>query len=758
MTWLKALLICLLLAPAIAHGQALPGQTPAAADPPAAAAEPTSPEAARDMVARLSDAEVRALLLERLDVVAAEQRPRGGGGAGGLEDFLEHATFGVVDAIWAAVVRAPLLWRYQSQSFANFWETLGPAGIGELFGVLLLAIFAGLAAEFAFHRLTRNWHRADADAGAAQRAGEAAEWRTTFQFLTKRLCRDLFGVLLFFLVARLVGRSIISEELVPFGGVIMLYLVALPRLGAAFSRFVLAPHRPDMRVVYVNDDTARFLHRHQIGLFILIGFSIAIVAFNNLNGVAMGQSRLGFWLNLAVHLYVIWIVWRARDGISDMMRGPSDSLTPGEAWFARVYPWFGIGVSVAMWIVVNILVSYQAFELLQRAPHYTTMFLLLLAPLFDTVVRGVVNHVSPPITGEGPLAEAAHQAALRSYVRIGRVIAFSVVVLMIAKVWGIDFHNLAAAGVGAQLAGRLFEIVFVIAIGYLVWESVSLWINIKLAKEQTAQGIDLNAEEPGGGVGGSRLSTVLPLLLSISRAAIVVVFALIALGNIGIDITPLLAGAGIVGLAVGFGAQKLVTDVVSGIFFLVDDAFRTGEFVEVEGTFGTVERISIRSMRLRHHKGPLHTIPYGEIPKLTNYSRDWVIMKLKFTVPFETDPNKVKKIFKKIGAEMLEHEELGQDFMQPFKSQGVFDFDDVGMIIRGKFMSKPGRQFVLRKEIYNRVKQAFEENGIDFARREVRVAIPSLENDKQLDDSQKAALAAAAADAARDATSEPAKA
>jgi small-conductance mechanosensitive channel len=138
----------------------------------------------------------------------------------------------------------------------------------------------------------------------------------------------------------------------------------------------------------------------------------------------------------------------------------------------------------------------------------------------------------------------------------------------------------------------------------------------------------------------------------------------------------------------------------------------------------------------------VHTIPYGEIPKLTNYSRDWVIMKLRFTVPFDTDPNKVKRIFKQIGKEMMEVPEYAADLLQPFKSQGVFDFDDVGMIIRGKFMSKPGRQFVLRKEIFNRVKKAFEENGIAFARREVRVALP--EGVSGLSEDDKAAIAAAA--------------
>lgn len=226
-------------------------------------------------------------------------------------------------------------------------------------------------------------------------------------------------------------------------------------------------------------------------------------------------------------------------------------------------------------------------------------------------------------------------------------------------------------------------------------------------------------------------------------SAIVVIFVLLALGNIGIDITPLLAGAGLLGLAIGFGAQKLVSDVVSGIFFLIDDAFRIGEYVEVDGTAGTVEKISIRSMQLRHHRGLVHTIPYGEIPKLTNYSRDWVIMKLKFTVPFDTDPNKVKKIFKKIGTEMMEEPLYKDGFLEPFKSQGVFDFSEVGMVIRGKFMAKPGQQFTIRKEIYNRVKAEFGAAGIEFARPEVRIAMP--EGHEEPGDAELQAAAKAAA-------------
>lgn len=414
-----------------------------------------------------------------------------------------------------------------------------------------------------------------------------------------------------------------------------------------------------------------------------------------------------------------------------------------------------------MWWVVEIIASYKMWDLLIGWPHIMTILLVGYSPFIDTVVRGLVRHLTPPMLGEGVVAEAAYRSAKQSYVRIGRVLAFVFVLLVIGRIWGIDFGNLAEAGVGAQFAGRFIEILAIVAVGYLVWELVSLYINRRLAAERTMAGFDLNDDEPGGGegggVGGSRLSTVLPLLLGVAKAAIATIFALIALGNIGIDITPLLAGAGIIGLAVGFGAQKLVADIVSGIFFLVDDAFRTGEYIEVSSTVGTVEKISIRSMQLRHHKGPIHTIPYGEIPQITNYSRDWVIMKLKFTVPFETDPNKVKKLFKNIGKEMQEVPEFAADLLQPFKSQGVFDFDDVGMIIRGKFMAKPGTQFTLRKEIYNRVKKAFEENGIDFARREVRVAIPNLDASDKLDDQTKTAITAAATQAAQNMETPPEK-
>jgi small-conductance mechanosensitive channel len=117
---------------------------------------------------------------------------------------------------------------------------------------------------------------------------------------------------------------------------------------------------------------------------------------------------------------------------------------------------------------------------------------------------------------------------------------------------------------------------------------------------------------------------------------------------------------------------------------------------------------------------------------------------------------KIKKIFKKIGQELIEAEEFDGDFLQPFKSQGVLEIDEVGMVIRGKFMCKPGKQFMIRKEIFNRVNKEFAANGIEFARREVRVALPSMENAHDLTAEDKAAIQAAASQAAQEQTTDAA--
>ncbi len=700
-----------------------------------------TPEAVNAMIARLSDNEVRALLIDQLATGTANEQITKDVS---VIDFLINSFKGIGVQIGDAVDRLPILGTKQSEAFRSFFAAPDPVGFLPFIGFFLLAISIGYAAERLIRLLARSW-REQID----NRARSDGLWNA-LRLLAMRFTLDVSGLVVFYLVANNVLEAAMASTKLAGAQLTLVYLIMLPRIALAISRFLLAPHRSDLRVMHIDDISATYLHRHQAILIGLVGFQIGIIAFNQLNGIPTGEMRLGFWTNGLIHLYFIYIFWQLRQSITGMLIGSDNDVTPTEQTVARFYPGFLIGLSILMWIVAAIIVFHERFDLVSGGNHLWTVVIFSYAPVFDTAIRGLVRHLVKPMQGQGSVAERAYQSTKRSYIRIGRLLIFAVVVMLIANLWDIDFHNVASAGLGLQAAARFIEFLMILAGGYLLGEIITLWINRKLADEQTASGANLEEEEiggEGGGAGSSRLSTILPLVRATAQVIIFIMTILMGLSNIGVNITPLLAGAGIAGIAIGFGAQKLVTDIVSGIFFLIDDAFRSGEYVDVEGTVGTVEKISLRSMQLRHHRGHVHTIPYGQIPKITNFSRDWVIMKLRFTVPFDTDLNKVKKIFKQIGADMMEVPEFAEDFIQPFKSQGVLEVDDVGIVMRGKFMAKPGKQFVLRKEIYQRVQKAFEANDLQFARKEVRVKLDEVPG-RELTEQDKQAIAAAAAESA----------
>jgi moderate conductance mechanosensitive channel len=213
----------------------------------------------------------------------------------------------------------------------------------------------------------------------------------------------------------------------------------------------------------------------------------------------------------------------------------------------------------------------------------------------------------------------------------------------------------------------------------------------------------------------TRLLTLLPLLRTTMAVVFVTLFTLSALWTLGIQIAPLLAGAGIFGLAIGFGAQTLVRDVISGVFFLIEDAFRIGEYIE-SGTSaqGTVEHISFRTVALRHSSGPLTFVPYGLLGTVRNDSRDWVIDKFNLPLPLSADSEKIRKMIKGIGDEMTLDPELGQLIREPLKGK-LYRVDPGVKIFRCKFMTAPGCQFEVRTAALKKIEAALVEAGIPFA-------------------------------------------
>ncbi|MBA5777849.1 mechanosensitive ion channel family protein [Stappia sp. F7233] len=350
-------------------------------------------------------------------------------------------------------------------------------------------------------------------------------------------------------------------------------------------------------------------------------------------------------------------------------------------------------------------------------------------------------------------AEALEREAARSPYRElldhgGRILALVAAGAYLLFAWGVPLTD------DRNITAKLGEVAIIIFAGYLIYRAVQIAIDRKISLERG--GVEDKGDEIEiGGKGETRLATLLPLFRNFLLITIVVLGSMVVLSELGVNIAPLFAGAGVVGLAVGFGAQTLIRDIFSGAFFLIDDAFRKGEYIDIGSVKGTVEKISIRSMQLRHHRGPLNTVPFGEIQHVINYSRDWAIMKLAFRVTYDTDVDKMRKLIKKFGQQLLEDPDYGPKFLQPVKSQGVTDLDDSAMIVRVKFMTRPGDQFELRKVVYAGIRDLCAREGIKFAHREVTVHVT---RDKKPGDDAEADDGTEPVESSDDLTEEEAKA
>jgi small-conductance mechanosensitive channel len=197
---------------------------------------------------------------------------------------------------------------------------------------------------------------------------------------------------------------------------------------------------------------------------------------------------------------------------------------------------------------------------------------------------------------------------------------------------------------------------------------------------------------------------------------------MMALAALGVEIGPLIAGASVIGVAIGFGAQSLVRDVIAGMFYLLDDAFRVGEYIQSGNYKGTVESFSFRSVRLRHQRGAVYTVPFSLLGAVQNQSRDWVIDKLTVGITYDSDIDLARKLIKQIGLELAEDPEFKPLILEPLKMQGVDAFGDFAVQIRMKMMTLPGENFVIRRQALARIKKAFDANGIKFAYPTVQLA------------------------------------
>ena len=488
--------------------------------------------------------------------------------------------------------------------------------------------------------------------------------------------------------------------------------------------FVFSPNRPDCRLTPLNDEDSKLLSSRVSWVFIS---GSALYFFQAYLGAVVSPFEkiiLVGSINLVGGLtlmgLIIVVVWMVRKPVRVLLTsGNPPSLV--RKTFAGIWPAFGTAL-VALLIVIGLFAAVGLGHQGVLLSVLKTLLLMLVAPLLLGAVGPFVREWGAADAEQDNVAPR-RQSARDGLVQIIRLIILGASLLFLGRIWNVDLVALTTSQLGEKITQSAGQTLGTVVIAYLVWTITKRWIASQGDDQVGSDGqeSDAQAGNDPGGQGLSRIATVLPLLRGFLLVTIVTVSAMVVLASLGVNIGPLIAAASVLGLAIGFGAQSLVADVISGIFFLVDDAFRKGEYIDVGGSTGTVEQISVRSMQLRHHNGPIHTIPYSQINTLTNFSRDWVIMKFELRIPFEEDVEKVRKLIKKVGQKMLEDPEHGPQFLDPLKSQGVNRMDDSAFVVRCKFSAKPGNQWALRRVAYAEIQSAFAKAGIKFAPKRVVV-------------------------------------
>ena len=418
--------------------------------------------------------------------------------------------------------------------------------------------------------------------------------------------------------------------------IVLGYLLAFLalRLALVVGGFLLSPGGNDVhnverfRIVPMGTEAARFWHA-RLGLLVgWFAFGWVTAALLSVLGFSLDARHLvAYVLGLGLLAIGLEMVWRRPDAVGD--RPPGSQRRLGRtarsillsAYFVAVWALWVAGAIPAFWLAVLAVALPAAIGVTQRS----------------------VNHIlRPPGVDAGTGPPSVRAVILERGLRAALIIGAA---LLLAHAWQVDLVDLTASDtLFTRLMRGAVSAIVIVLLADFAWHVMKTVIDRRLVEAQNLG--EPNTEDARR---RARARTLLPILRNVLFVTLLAMAAMMALAALGVEIGPLIAGAGVIGVAIGFGAQTVVKDVISGMFYLLDDAFRVGEYVQSGSYKGTVEFFSLRSVKLRHQRGPLYTVPFGELGAIQNMSRDWVIEKLKVGVTYDTDLDKVKTIIKQIG-------------------------------------------------------------------------------------------------------------
>ncbi|AQH01105.1 mechanosensitive ion channel protein [Burkholderia sp. KK1] len=559
-------------------------------------------------------------------------------------------------------------------------------------------------------------HLAERKVDTARGQRHAARHWTLLQRLPSALLHGFLAMvpLVVFIGAVTVLMSVFIDDNTPearvAGSIIDVYLVC--RAIVIVSGFFFAPRAPGLRLIQMGDVHAAYLHRWLRRTVCVAGAGIALANAAEPIGLS-DDARIAILkiVLLGVHLMIAFVIFESRVPVAERIRASARtnrSVRLFGNWVADVWAGVAIFFVIALWFVwaLDVRNGYRTLF------HLGGLSLLVLvgARVVAIVVFGALGRVfhredEDDLTGESIVRRRAYRyyPALR---RIVQTLIFIAMMVALLQVWGIDIiHFFTSGGVGNRLASALITIVIAAAFAVLVWEAANIVVEQRL-EQWTASGERLRA---------ARLRTLLPMMRTGLFIVIAMVVVLTGLSEIGVNTAPLLASASIFGVALGFGSQKLVQDFITGIFLLMENALQVGDWVTLAGVSGTVEYLSIRTVRLRGGDGSLYTVPFSSVSTVNNTNRGIGNAAVRVSIALGQDVDLAISTLKEIGAALRDDEAFRDGILSDFSFWGVDAVDGSTVTLAGQMQCRDSTRWPVQREFNRRILNEFTARGIEIA-------------------------------------------
>ncbi|CAB3650042.1 small-conductance mechanosensitive channel [Achromobacter marplatensis] len=474
-------------------------------------------------------------------------------------------------------------------------------------------------------------------------------------------------------------------------------------------RTVFAVRHPHLRLLPMSDELAKYWNAWLVRIVAAAGYGTLLVGPVMAAALSPALGRLASMvIMLAVYVYAVRVIWQNRRSVRERLNlhaaGAATFVGSRLHFLSRVWHVLGIGYFTIL-LVVSQIDPTNALPFMARATAQTLLVIgvgSLLILLLNAVLAKPIQ-LSEDLRRRLPLLEARVNAYVPAILKVVGWIIRIVVVLLILDAWhAFDLSRWLASDAGGAAIKVVLNIVIVLLIAALAWTVIASIIEHRLSQRE------------GRGMPSARERTLLALFRNAALIVIVAMTLMVLLSQIGIDVGPLIAGAGVVGLAIGFGAQKLVQDIITGVFIQLENGMNENDVVQVAGVFGTVERMTIRSVGIRTLDGGYHLVPFSSVDVVANHMRDFSYHLGEYTIAHRESVDDAIEHLRAAFAELMTDTVLGPEILEDITVAGVTAVNEKGVTIRILIKTTPGMQWAVQRGYNRLLKKHFDAAGIEL--------------------------------------------